>query len=31
MHKNYSYVVQINKLEEQLYGIFGHVNDLMEE
>jgi len=31
IHKNYSYVVQVNSIEEQLYGIFGHINDLVEQ
>lgn len=31
VHKNYSYIVQINLIEQQLYGIFGHINDLVEE
>lgn len=30
IHKNYSYVIQVNSIEEQLYGIFGHINDLVE-
>lgn len=31
IHKNYSYIVQVNNIEQQLYGIFGTKYDLITE
>ena len=31
IHKNYSYIVQVNNIEQQLYGIFGRKYDLVTE
>ena len=31
IHKNYSYISQVNNIEKQLYGIFGNKYDLVTE
>lgn len=31
IHKNYSYIIQVNNIEQQLYGIFGSKYDLVTQ
>ena len=31
IHKNYSYIIQVSNIEQQLYGIFGSKYDLITQ